>query len=260
MAKPEEKAKSQSFSSVMDEKRKFDPPKSLTKNAYIKSMAQYKKIWKESIDDPEGFWAERAEEIDWFKKWTKVREFDFVNGNIKWFIGAKLNLTYNCLDRHLDGPRKNKAALIWEGEPVGESRIYTYQQLNREVCKFANVLKKHGIKKGDRVSIYLPMIPELAISMLACARIGAIHSIVFGGFSAEALRDRISDCQSTLLICADGYYRNGKTIANKAGADTAMAANPSIKSAIVVKRANCEVTMKEGRDLWWNDLMAAPDI
>ena len=139
-------------------------------------------------------------------------------------------------------------------------KTLTYQELYYEINKFANVLKKMGVKKGDRVTIYLPMIPELAISMLACARIGAIHSIVFGGFSAEALRDRIADCGSTLLICADGYYRNGKTVASKAGADTAMAANPSIKNAIVVKRANCEVTMKEGRDLWWNDLMAAPDI
>ena len=197
MAKPEETAKPKTVSSVMDEKRKFDPPKSLTKNAYIKSMAEYKKIWKESIDDPEGFWAERAEQIDWFKKWDKVREYDFAMASIKWFVGGKLNVTYNCLDRHLKTPRKNKAALIWEGEPVGESQTYTYQQLHREVCKFANVLKKHGVKKGDRVSIYLPMIPELAIAMLACARIGAIHSVVFGGFSAEALRDRILDCESS---------------------------------------------------------------
>ena len=143
---------------------------------------------------------------------------------------------------------------------MSESKTLTYQELYYEVNKFANVLKKLGVKKGDRVAIYLPMIPELAISMLACARIGAIHSIVFGGFSAEALRDRIADCQASLLICADGYYRNGKTIANKAGADAAMAANPTITKAIVVKRAGCEVTMKEGRDFWWNDMMAAPDI
>src|SRR5512136_2363222 len=207
MANPEEKAKTKGFSSVMDEKRKFDPPKSLSKNAYVKSMAQYRKLWKESIDDPEGFWGGVAEQIDWFKKWTKVREFDFVNGSIKWFQGGKLNLTHNCLDRHLDGPRKNKAAIIWEAEPVGESKTYTYQQLHYEVCKFANVLKKNGVKKGDRVSIYMPMIPELAISMLACARIGAVHSIVFGGFSAEALRDRILDSKCTFLVTTDGSLR-----------------------------------------------------
>ncbi len=213
MAKPEEKAPTKGFSSVMEEKRKFDPPKSLSKNAWVKNMAQYRKIWKESIDDPEGYWAGVAGEIDWFKKWTKVREYDFVNANIKWFIGGKLNVTYNCLDRHLDGPRKNKAALIWEGEPVTESQTYTYQQLHHEVCKFANVLKKQGVKKGDRVSIYLPMIPELAIAMLACARIGAIHSIVFGGFSAEAL----AGPHPGLRVRApgdhcDAGYRSGKTI------------------------------------------------
>jgi acetyl-CoA synthetase len=256
MAKPEEKATTKGFSSVMEEKRKFDPPKSLSKNAWVKNMAQYRKIWKESIDDPEGYWAGVAADIDWFKKWTKVREYDFVNANIKWFIGAKLNLTYNCLDRHLDGPRKNKAALIWEGEPVTESKTYTYQQLHHEVCKFANVLKKQGVKKGDRVSIYLPMIPELVISMLACARIGAIHSIVFGGFSAEALRDRIQDCQSELLVTCDAGYRSGKTIPTKATADQALQECPSVKKVIVVKRSGAEVKMNAGKDFWWNDEMA----
>jgi acetyl-CoA synthetase len=257
MAKPEEKATTKGFSSVMEEKRKFDPPKSLSKNAWVKNMAQYRKIYKESIDDPEGYWAGVAGEIDWFKKWTKVREYDFVNANIKWFIGAKLNLTYNCLDRHLDGPRKNKAALIWEGEPVTESRTYTYQQLHHEVCKFANVLKKQGVKKGDRVSIYLPMIPELVISMLACARIGAIHSIVFGGFSAEALRDRIQDCQSELLVTCDAGYRSGKTIPTKATADQALTECPSVKKVVVVKRSGAEVKMNAGKDFWWNEEMAS---
>jgi len=195
-----------------------------------------------------------------YKKWNKVLVEDFPKAKHSWFIGGKLNVSYNCVDRHCKTWRRNKAAIIWQGEPLNESKTLTYQELYYEVNKFANVLKKLGVKKGDRVTIYLPMIPELVISMLACARIGAIHSIVFGGFSAEALSDRIADCQSNILICADGYYRNGKTVASKAGADNAMAANPSIKTAIVVKRAGCEVTMKEGRDIWWDDLMSAPDI
>ncbi len=248
------------ITSMMEEKRIFPSPKDFSKKAYIKSMDEYKKIYKRSMDDPEGFWAEMAQDLDWYKKWNKVLVEDFAKAKHSWFVGGKINVSYNCIDRHCKTWRRNKAAIIWQGEPLGETRTLTYQQLYYEVNKFANVLKKQGVKKGDRVCIYLPMIPELAISMLACARIGAIHTIVFGGFSAEALRDRIADSQASLLICADGYYRNGKTIANKAGADTAMAANPSIKNAIVVKRAGCEVTMKEGRDLWWNDLMAEPDI
>src|SRR5512136_1279884 len=242
------------------EKRTFPPSKAFSEKAHVKSMAEYEKMYKASVDNPEKFWGEQAEKnLTWTKKWDKVLDYDFHKPYIKWFQGGKLNASVQCLDRFVNTPVRNKAALIWEADG-GEYKTFTYQQLYMEVNKFANVLKKKGVKKGDRVTIYLPMIPELAISMLACARIGAIHSIVFGGFSAEALRDRISDCQSTLLICADGYYRNGKTIANKAGADTAMAANPTIKNSIVVKRAGCEVSMKEGRDLWWHDLMAAPDI
>ncbi|MBN1190732.1 MAG: acetate--CoA ligase [Dehalococcoidales bacterium] len=248
------------ITSMMEEKRIFPSPKEFSKKAYIKSMDEYKKIYQRSVDDPEGFWAEMAQDLDWYKKWNKVLVEDFAKAKHSWFVGGKINVSYNCLDRHCKTWRRNKAAIIWQGEPLGETRTLTYQQLYYEVNKFANVLKKMGIKKGDRVCIYLPMIPELAISMLACARIGAIHTIVFGGFSAEALRDRIADSTACLLICTDGYYRNGKTIANKAGADTAMAANPCIKNAIVVKRAGCEVTMQEGRDLWWHDLMADPDI
>lgn len=246
--------------SMMEEKRIFPPPKEFSKKANIKSLEEYKKIYQRSIDDPEGFWGEMAQQLDWYKKWNKVLVEDFPKAKHSWFIGGKLNVSYNCVDRHCKTWRRNKAAIIWQGEPLNESKTLTYQELYYEVNKFANVLKKLGVKKGDRVTIYLPMIPELVISMLACARIGAIHSIVFGGFSAEALSDRIADCQSNILICADGYYRNGKTVASKAGADNAMAANPSIKTAIVVKRAGCEVTMKEGRDLWWDDLMSAPDI
>ena len=246
--------------SMMDEKRVFLPPKAFSKAAHIKSMEEYQKLYDSSVADPDKFWGERAEQLDWFKKWDKVRVSDFANGKHEWFVGGKLNVTYNCIDRHLKTWRKNKAALIWEGEPEGERVTYTYQDLYYEVCRFANVLKKHGVKKGDRVSIYLPMIPQLPISLLACARIGAIHNVVFGGFSAEALRDRIQDCGSDTLICCDGYYRNGKVVNSKVNADEALADCPEVKRAIVVKRVGADVTMVEGRDYWWQDEVKAPDI
>jgi acetyl-CoA synthetase len=252
---PEEKI----ITSMMEEKRVFPPSKELSQNAYIKSFDEYKKIYKKSIDDPQKFWGEMAEQLDWFKKWDKVLVEDFKNGKHEWFTGGKLNVSYNCLDRHLKTSRKNKAAIIWEGDP-GDTRTLTYQQLHHEVCKFANVLKKHGIKKGDRVSVYLPMIPELPITLLACARIGAIHAVVFGGFSADALKDRMVDCGCKLLVCSDGYYRSGKVIKSKDMADTALASAPLIKDVIVVKRANAEIPMKEGRDYWWDKEMAAEDI
>ena len=248
-----------SITSMQEENRIFKPSKELSKKAYIKSMKQYKDIYQKSIDDTDAFWAEAAEQLDWIKKWDTVSQADFKKAEFKWFAGGKINVSYNCIDRHLNTWRKNKAAIIFEGEP-GETRILTYQQLYTDVCKFANVLKKHGVKKGDRVSIYLPMIPELPVAMLACARIGAIHSIVFGGFSAEALRDRIQDCASTVLVTADGYYRSGKTVSSKAGADTAVAQCPTIKDVFVVKRAGNEVVMKQGRDHWYHEEVAAPDI
>ena len=247
------------ITSMMEEKRIFYPPKELSKNAYIKSLDEYKKIYKRSIDDPEGFWGEMAENLDWFKKWDKVLVEDFKEAKHEWFTKGKLNVSYNCLDRHLKTWRKNKAALIWEGD-IGDSKTLTYQELHYEVCKFANVLKKHGVKKGDRVSIYLPMILELPIAMLACARIGAIHSIVFGGFSADALRDRMLDCESKLLICADGYYRGGKIIRSKGNADQALESCPLVKTVIIVNRAKIEIPLKEGRDYSWDNEMAADDI
>ncbi|HCP60742.1 MAG TPA: acetyl-coenzyme A synthetase, partial [Dehalococcoidia bacterium] len=247
------------ITSMMDEKRVFKPSEEVVKQAYIKSMDEYKKLFKRSIDDPEGFWGEMAEQLDWYKKWDKVLVEDFKEAKHEWFVGGKLNVCYNCVDRHLKTWRKNKAALIWEGD-IGDSKTLTYQQLYYEVCKFANVLKKLGVKKGDRVSIYLPMIPELAIAMLACARIGAIHSVVFGGFSAEALRDRIQDCGSKILICIDGYYRGGRVIKSIDNAMAALEQCPDVKDVIVVKRANNEVTMKAGRDRWWHEEMAAADI
>ena len=251
--------KEKTITSMMAEKRTIYPPDELAKNAYIKSMDEYKGIYQKSIDDPEGFWAGMAEQLDWFKKWDKVLVEDFEEGQHQWFVGGKLNVCYNCLDRHLTTWRKNKAALIWEGD-TGDTLTLTYQELYYHVCKFANVLKKYGVKKGDRITIYLPMILELPIAMLACARIGAVHNVVFGGFSADALRDRMLDCESTLLICADGYYRGGKVIRSKNNADEALSACPEIKNAIVVKRADIEVNMEEGRDHWWHDEINARDI
>lgn len=247
------------ITSMMQEKRVFYPPPELSKKAYIKSLDEYKKIYQRSVDDPEGFWGEMAEQLDWFKKWDKVLVENFKEAKHEWFTGGKLNASYNCLDRHLKTWKKNMAALIWEGD-IGDSKTFTYQQLHYEVCKFANVLKKHGIKKGDRVSIYLPMTPELPIAMLACARIGAIHCVVFGGFSADALKDRILDCGSTMLICADGYYRGGKIIRSKDNSDQALESCPLVKDVIVVKRANIEIPLKEGRDHLWDNEMAAEDI
>jgi acetyl-CoA synthetase len=222
-------------------------------------MAQYNKIYRKSIDDPEGFWAEMAEQLDWFKKWDKVLVQDFSDAKHQWFVGGKLNVSYNCLDRHLTTPRKNKAAFIWEGD-IGDTKTLTYQQLYYEVNKFANVLKKLGVKKGDRVSIYLPMIVELPIAMLACARIGAIHSVVFGAFSGDALRDRMNDCASSVLVCSDGYYRSGKTINSKDNADDALKSCPTIKKVVVVKRAGIPIKMEAGRDMWYHDLMNEPDL
>ena len=248
------------ISVLMAEQRTFPPPENFSKKAHIKSMAEYEEIYRRSVEDPEGFWAEMAEEhLTWYKKWDKVLEYDFEKPYIKWFIGGKLNASYNCLDRHLDGPRRNKAAIIWEADD-GSYKTYTYQQLYTEVNRFANVLKKKGVKKGDRVTLYLPMIPELAISMLACARIGAIHSIVFGGFSAQSLRDRINDCEASMVITADEGIRGGRRVALKSNVDEALEECPTVKDVIVVRRSGGEIDFKEGRDTWWHDEMAAEDI
>lgn len=244
----------ETLSSMMQEKRVFYPPAELSKKAYIKSLEEYKKIYQRSLDDPEGFWGEAAQQLDWYKKWDKVLVEDFKEAKHEWFVGGKLNVSYNCLDRNLKTWRKNKAALIWEGD-IGDSKTLTYQQLYCNVCRFANVLKKHGVRKGDRVTIYLPMILELPIAMLACARIGAVHSVVFGGFSAEALRNRILDCDSKMLICVDGYYRSGRIIRSKDNADEALKECPAVKDVIVVRRAGIQVKMEQGRDCWWHEEM-----
>ncbi len=247
--------------SVLKEERIFFPPQEGRDKAYISSKYQYDEIYRRSLEDPDGFWSERAKElITWFKLWDRTCYWDFEKPEIRWFEGGKLNACYNCLDRHLEGPTKNKAAIIWQGEPDHEIRVYTYQMLHREVCRFANVLKKLGVKKGDRVAIYLPMIPELPIVMLACARIGAIHSVVFGGFSAESLKTRIQDCEAKLLITADGYWRAGRKIEAKKNADEALKDCPTVEKCVVVKRLGNEVNWVEGRDLWYHELINDPDI
>ena len=191
--------------SHLSEDRLFAPPKEFSKSARIKSLSQYKKIYRESIKSPSKFWSSEAKELRWQKKWDKVLQWDAPFA--KWFVGGKINASENCIDRHLEGPRKNKAAIIWEGEP-GEVRTLTYAQLHKEVCKFSNVLKNQGIKKRDRVIIYMPMVPEAAIAMLACARIGAVHSVVFGGFSATSILDRVEDSGATAIITADGGWKH----------------------------------------------------
>lgn len=244
---------------IEEEVLKFPPTPEFSANAYVKSMEEYEAMYRRSIEDPDGFWAEMAEQnLTWYKKWDRVLDYDFHKPYIKWFEGGKLNASYNCLDRHLDGPRKDKVALIWEADG-GESKTFTYQELHDEVNKFANVLKKKGVTRGDRVSLYLPMIPELAIAMLACARIGAIHTMVFGGFSSNALRDRIQDAEAKLIVTADNGLRGGRIVPLKKNSDTALEECPSIEAQIVVKRAG-ECDMKEGRDTWWHEEMAAADV
>jgi len=239
----------------------FPVPPKVREKSFIKSKAEYDKMYKESIENPEAFWAKQAERLDWFKKWDKVMDYSFKdNIYVKFFEGGKLNVSYNCLDRHVKSGKKTKAAIIWEGNDPSENKTFSYQDLYREVNKAANVLKSLGVKKGDRVSIFLPMIPELAITMLACTRIGAIHSIVFGGFSAEALRDRVNDCGAKVIITCDGTYRGSKAVPQKDNADKALEETPSIEKQIVVKRTGTKVNWKEGRDLWYEELMAKAPV
>jgi len=244
---------SQSIDSILNERRVFQPPPGFSEAAHIKSLAQYEQLYREAEEDPEKFWGQIASELHWFRKWDKVLEWDLPWA--KWFVGGQINLSYNCLDRHVATWRRNKAAIIWEGEP-GEVRTFTYQQLLIEVSKFANVLKQLGIQKGDTVAIYMGMTPELPIAMLACARIGAAHSVVFGGFSANALVDRINDAQCKAVITQDGSYRRGAEIPLKATVDEALPGCPSVKTVIVFKRTGSEIKMEPGRDHWWHELMA----
>lgn len=252
------------ITSLSHETRVFPPSKDFAKHSHIKSLAHYRQMYSDSIRSPEKFWAKQAkEEIAWFKPWKQVLKWKAPNA--QWFIGGKLNVSFNCLDKWLGTPTANKAALIWEGEPAtdgkpGEERVLTYRQLHREVCRFANVLKRNGIRKGDRVIIYLPMVPEAAIAMLACTRIGAVHSVVFGGFSAQSVADRIFDCQAKMVITSDGGFRRGAVVPLKKNVDDALLLKDAedrqlartIEKVIVLRRANNEVHIREGRDVWWH--------
>ncbi len=236
------------------------PPEEISKNAYIKSMDEYRKMYRRSIEEADVFWPEMAETLDWFKKWDSVHTWDPQGCECTWFAGGKLNASYNCLDRHVKAGKADRVAILWEPDEPGEGRTYTYGQLLDEVCRFANVLKKHGVKKGDRVCIYLPMIPELPVALLACARIGAIHSVVFGGFSSDALRDRILDSDCKTLVCSDVGFRSGKTVPLKKNADASLEQCPGVTSVFVVEHGGGGVEMKDGRDHWWHEEMTAEDI
>ncbi|MEL6457390.1 MAG: acetate--CoA ligase [Cyanobacteria bacterium J06621_15] len=240
--------------SILQEKRLFSPSAEFSQNAHIKSLEDYQRLYDKAKANPEAFWAELAEqELDWFQKWDTV--LDWQPPFAKWFVNGKINISHNCLDRHLTTANKNKAAIIWEGEP-GDSRTITYAQLHREVSQFANALKQLGVKKGDTVGIYMPMIPEAAVAMLACARIGAPHSVVFGGFSAEALRDRLNDAKAKVVITADGGFRKDSIVPLKPQVDKALENNaaPSVENVLVVQRTKQDIEMQSGRDHWWHDL------
>ena len=240
--------------STLKEVRIFPPPEAFAQAAHVKSLGEYRGLYEASLRDPEGFWAQQAETLRWSRKWDRVLEWN--PPFAKWFSGGTLNISENCLDRHVSTWRKNKAAIIWEGEP-GETRTLTYQELLREVGRFANVLKALGVHKGDRVGIYMPMIPEAAMAMLACARIGATHTVVFGGFSSEAVRDRMNDAEAKVIITADGGYRRGQIVPLKVNVDGALKGAKTVQHVVVVRRTGAPVPFQAGRDHWWHELMAA---
>jgi len=243
--------KTAAIESVLNENRVFPPPPEFASNALLSNADEYEQLLADAAADPVSFWADQAEHLDWFKKWDTVLEWN--EPHAKWFVGGTLNISYNCLDRHLSTWRKNKAAIIWEGEP-GEIKTLTYQQLHSEVCRFANILKKLGVVSGDRVALYMPLVPALAVAMLACARIGATHTVIFGGFSADAIRDRVNDGQCKVIVTADGGYRRGVEIKLKTIVDEAAAQCPGVEHVVVFQRTGSKVSMKPGRDHWWHEM------
>ncbi|ADG69929.1 acetate/CoA ligase [Planctopirus limnophila DSM 3776] len=245
-----------SIQSTLQETRKFLPASEFSAQAHISSEEQYQSMWQKAKDDPAGFWGELSQELQWIKPWTEV-----ISGEMpetRWFTGGQINACENCVDRHLTSWRRNKAAILWEGEP-GDTRVLTYNDLHREVSKFANVLKKLGVNTGDRVTLYMPMIPELAIAMLACARIGATHSIIFGGFSADAVADRNNDAQAKIIVTADGGWRRGKEVPLKSAVDESLTKSHTVQKVVVVRRTGQQVHMQTDRDYWWHDLMSDVD-
>ena len=241
------------LSSILREHRVFEPSAEFAAKAHVKSLEEYESLYRRSIQDPEGFWGEVAKELHWFTPWSKVLEWDLPWA--KWFVGGKINLCYNSVDRHALSSKRDKVAILWEGEP-GEVRKLTFGELHAEVQRFSNVLKGLGLKKGDRVAIYMGMTPELAIALLACARLGVVHSVVFGGFAAHALVDRINDAKCTAILTQDGSYRRGTEVRLKAVVDEAISRCPTIENVVVYRRTGSQVEMREGRDHWWHELMA----
>lgn len=243
-----------SIKSMSTESRLFEPPADFASKARIKNAAEYEALYKRSIDDSDAFWREQAEEFHWFEPFETVSEW--TPPHAKWFLGGKTNLAYNCLDRWLETERADQPAIIWEGEP-GDQRVLTYRQLTDEVSKLANVLGGLGVSAGDRVGIYMGMVPEAAIAMLACARVGAVHTVIFGGFAADAIRDRLNDAEAKVVLTQDGAWRRGKIVPLKAQVDTALASVPSVTACVVLRRTEQDIEMKEGRDHWWHDQVSA---